>query len=128
MTYVKNVKSISILADLEEFIGEQGKSTMMAVSRRIITETPMDTGQAKLNWIPTVDRETNEVIDATGMTISDAQSVAIDKAQSVFMSASNYKNLILTNNLPYIQRLDNGWSQQQPNPFIDRIISEEVNR
>lgn len=71
---------------------------VMELKRR----TPKDTGFASSNW-----KETNQLSDLvkTGRTRS-----------------------FIENKVPYIQRLDEGWSQQAPEGFVKDAINAAIAR
>lgn len=81
---------------------------MIEVDQLLVDETPKDEGTAANNWIPTVDRA------ATWRRKRGARKIA---AESRFNKQfSKPVKLYLRNNLKYIKRLNDGWSNQQPEP------------
>lgn len=78
--------------------------------KRVILDTPVKSGRARGNWqvaIGKVPNGTLELTDKTGQaTISNATATTAGlKAGDV---------IYLVNNLPYIQRLEDGYSGQAP--------------
>lgn len=113
---------LDISAEIAEFVGDTLRTLALDIDRRLILETPVDTGAARANWLASVGSPNGSQTDDTD------QQAAINKGAAVISGANDYETIYVQNNLPYIQRLDSGWSQQQPNPFIDKIITEEVQR
>jgi hypothetical protein len=107
---------MSFAADLEKWAKKTGQKTDRAIvsacyqiSEAIVMGTPVDTGRARGNWIPTVNNPSSAqltVDDKTG-------TMALSKIGAVTMTAPG-KVFYLVNNLPYIQRLEYGWSKQAP--------------
>lgn len=96
----------------------------------VITQTPVDTGRARGNWQCTVATPAGDTIDRTDPTGSDAIAEVVDKVGGV--GSVTY----LTNNLPYILRLEEGHSTQSP-PYamargnfqrVQSIVESEARR
>jgi len=75
---------------------------------RVVLDTPVDTGAARGNWYPTMTTPasgTRKRLDKTG---SKAQA----EVSALSQKAELGKTAWLTNNLPYILRIENdGWSK-----------------
>jgi len=103
------------------------KATTKALVTELANHTPSDVGTAKSNWLVGVGSARTETIPAhspgkKGSTgIANAQST-IDAAVGVLGSAKPGQPLFVTNNLPYIDALNAGHSQQAPAGFIELAI------
>ena len=73
--------------------------------------TPVLTGAARSNWHMDVGAPSVQIVEAGGDIEPNAQGYTIDK--TIFWS----------NNLPYIKRLDEGYSQQAPAGMTDDAIA-----
>jgi hypothetical protein len=87
---------------------------------RIVLRSPIDTGRFRGNWqlaIGQMPEGVLELDDKTGAaTIAAAQAVSLDiKAGDI---------IYLINNLPYANRLENGWSKQAPAGMVGLAIAE----
>lgn len=73
----------------------------------IIRSTPVDTGRARGNWQTSVGQPQGGTLERTGMdaALAEVQATVPEGAGQL---------VYLSNNLPYIERLENGWSQQAP--------------
>jgi hypothetical protein len=118
-------KEFSIAAELTAEVSTQIRKLGILIDQAIVAATPFDTGRAKSNWlmgINTPPSGTNESnIDKTG-------SYALELANSV---AAQYPDnelppLWIVNNLPYIQRLNEGWSAQAGTKYIEQAINQVV--
>ncbi len=100
------------------------KVTMIELFNRVIQKSPVDTGRFRANWncsIGSPDLSTSQAIDPSG-------SGAISKATSTVVSYTlNGQSVFLTNNLPYADRLENGWSKQAPNGMVRLSVMEIQN-
>ena len=92
--------------DTVEKTNQVCRKVALSVFRRVVMRTPVDTGRARGNWIPTVGSPSSEVNDtqdkggvmAMGRAASQTGRWDPSKGQSIF----------LTNNLPYIEVLEKG--------------------
>lgn len=119
-------RELSILSDLEDVISQEGRKLGVNIDRRLVLETPRDTGSAKASWLVAYGQPSNKIVDVNGNEADTAAAQAIEKGA---LEASKFKagdTLYITNNQPYIERLNEGWSEQAPSRYIDQIIEEEV--
>ena len=84
----------------------------------VVQGTPVDTGRARGNWQASINAPRTNQLETTdkngGATISAGQSAVSKAAGNVFY---------LTNNLPYIYRLEfEGWSKQAPSGWVRTAI------
>lgn len=96
------------------------RGTALKVFSAIIKASPVDTGRFKGNWQCSVERPLSgelEIEDKDG-------GVTIAAAEAAIATYTTMKSSIfLTNNLPYADRLANGWSKQRPSGWIETIVS-----
>ncbi len=92
------------------------RATLLELSVAIIKETPADLGTARRNWQASIGRGATGIIAADrSVRSSEAKAIAeVDQTVSVAVGDLYY----LTNNLPYIERLEYGWSQQAPGGMV----------
>lgn len=115
----KDVNSIAIKAGTE-------------LAFRLIYETPVDTSQALSNWqvgfaLPTSSRIPAYKEGQHGSTKEYSAAKAYMKALSLIKQKKPRIDLILSNNLPYIHKLNLGGSPQQSAFYIERIIAKVNN-
>ncbi|ELR1491025.1 HK97 gp10 family phage protein [Salmonella enterica] len=90
------------------------ETVMRAVSLKlfsaIIKSSPVDTGRFRGNW------QTTGATPATGLVagVDPTGNKAVNNASTYIGSAPNWYEFTLTNNLPYAERLEYGWSKQAP--------------
>jgi hypothetical protein len=81
--------------------------------KRIVQRTPVLTGRARGNWYVSIGGSGFEVstdIDKNGtVTISRGSSVI-----ATYNDQASFPVISIYNNLPYINRLENGYSNQSP--------------
>lgn len=129
---------MSFALDVSKFV-EKAKKNPEKVMRQvsiklfsaIIKASPVDTGRFRMNWMASGSAP------ATGTTAATDKSgnIAIGNATSFVLKAADWHEFTLTNNLPYAQRLEYGWSQQAPSGVVrtnvsrfQQLINEEANK
>jgi len=84
----------------------------------VILRSPVDKGRFRGNWqvaIGAVPDGTLELDDKTG-------SITISKAAAEAQGLELGDIVYLANNLPYAQRLEDGWSQQAPEGMVKLTV------
>lgn len=93
------------------------RAVALVVDAELVATTPVDTGRAKSNWLPTLNTP-------------DTRKVEPGEKPDIAPVLSSYKiddTVLITNNLPYIRRLNDGWSQQFPAGFVERAVAKGKN-
>ncbi len=93
----------------EQLVALQTKITLEAL-RRIVLKTPVDTGRARGNWQTSVGSPAEgevSTVDTTGFA-------TIAAGEQRLTSLGPFQVTYVTNNVPYIQRLEDGHSPQSP--------------
>jgi hypothetical protein len=116
--------------DIRNFAEKAGVNAQQKVQKicldllsGIVLKTPVDTGRARGNWQASIGNPRTDTIETSdpggGRTISDGIEATGKAYGNVFW---------ITNNLPYIYRLEyEGWSKQAPRGMV-RLTIEEVRR
>lgn len=94
----------------------------MDLTAAIIMGTPVDTGRARNSWVATLGAPYRGQVRTTdktgGRAIARAQKTAEAAPGGVFY---------LTNNLPYIRRLEyDGWSKQAPRGMVRIAVARAL--
>lgn len=117
-----------------EHVPEIGKFVHEKVSEAvyfgIVTKTPVLTGRARENWRPTVgqpwDRTTENRanVSLTGTPPTGKEKARISPVtQKLDALPLGQQSVYVTNNLDYIQRLEDGYSPKAPpNAMVQRTI------
>lgn len=85
--------------------------------KSIILDTPVDTGLARGNWQTTTGSPASGSLERTDP--SGAQAIA----EAIANMGTAQDTTYLTNNLPYIEALEYGHSQQAPNGMVRKNIA-----
>lgn len=92
------------------------RATILELSTAIIKETPAKTGAARRNWQASIGRGATGVLAAEGSVGASQAKAIAEVGQTVSVAVGDL--YYLTNNLPYIERLEYGWSQQAPGGMV----------
>ena len=88
----------------------------------------MDTGRARSNWIASVNTPSRKEVEAyaPGEDLGSGEMAnaqrALDQAATTIAQVRQGDTIWISNNLAYIQRLDDGYSKQAPAGFVDRAV------
>jgi hypothetical protein len=123
MTAKKEINDI--IAEIEGLTLKGAKRLVIDMHSRLVKSTPVDTGWAANNWIPSV-RVPVVKTDGTPENVSSAASD--EGAASVLLWKFFQGPAYITNNVPYINRLNQGSSKQAPAGFIERDILAAVDK
>lgn len=90
-------------------------------------KTPVDTSQALSNWLVTLGAPSLDSIKPYfpgegGSTQRASAQETINRARIVLKEKKPGQSIFITNNLPYIKRLNEGHSGQAPAGFVERSI------
>jgi hypothetical protein len=104
---------------------EQNATSMLrrvavAVDRTVVFATPVDTGRARANWQAQIGSP------ASGTVPPTTAEASVAAAQAVINNAKPGDTIHLTNNLPYIGKLNDGWSAQAPANFVQEAVAVGV--
>lgn len=103
------------------------RKVALAADQTITMATPVDTGRARANWQVGIGAAPAETVEYSGGG-AGAAGYAIGAAANVVTAYKGQPGGIwLVNNLPYIQRLNEGWSAQAPAKFVEQAIDTAVN-
>jgi hypothetical protein len=114
-----------IMVQLENATGEAAAALALGIHGRLVEDTPVDTGWARSNWLPSVGTPKREVVGKP----SSLNAGAADSGRSEVVDWKIADGPIyITNNVPYIQRLNTGSSKQAPAGFVESAVQTEVNK
>ena len=107
-------------AEIEKFNALIGV-VALDILRGLVLKTPVDTGRARGNWSVAVAAP-----DVAEYPQDPAGSATIARGSAVISGydISTFKPLWFSNNLPYIERLEGGYSTQAPQGMAALTIAE----
>ena len=120
MTYAK---ALSIFDDISAEVNREARAIGINLLNGLVMLTPVDTGRAKGNWFVGLNKSVRTIEE------DRRQSAALSEGLNVIGGAKSikYPEIVLSNNLPYIEPLNTGTSDQAPSMFIETEIDRVVN-
>lgn len=115
---------------IEENADALTRKTALAVDAAVVIATPVDEGRARSNWQVNLDGPADGTVDAyspgeEGSTGGANTRAAIEQGKSTISTYQGGRAgaaIHITNNLPYIKRLNDGWSGQAPAGFVENAV------
>lgn len=112
---------------IEEAASKTAIGAALIVVEDLAFTTPVDTSEALSNWLTTLRSETSARIPARflgegGSTRTASASETISEARSVLAGKKPGDAVYLSNNVPYIRRLNEGYSRQAPAGYVERSV------
>lgn len=111
------------------------RKVALAVDAAVVMATPVDTGRARSNWIAELNAPASNTVDplagvrkgheGSGGAVARA---SIEKAKAVIEEAKPGDVIHITNNLSYINALNDGSSAQAPANFVAEAVQAGVAR
>lgn len=93
------------------------KRVAVDLFNRIIDKTPVDTGRARASW--------NISVNEADRTVPPEGQVSYPKPQAPLgMQVQPGDSIVISNNLPYIVKLEEGHSKQAPHGMVALSIAE----
>lgn len=115
-------------ADLiEQAASDAAVATALAIVGDLAYKTPVDTSQALSNWQVTLGSPAESKINAyypgqRGSSQRASAAQVLNLAKAVLSQKKPGQPIYITNNLPYIRKLNEGSSLQQPAGFVERAV------
>lgn len=117
--------------ELPEEVNKVVRQVALVASTELIISTPVDTGRARSNWQvgvgePVFNAREPFVPGVAGSTISENTQQAINEASKKIQTRKPEATIYINNNLPYIGRLNEGYSAQAPAGFVEAALKKAV--
>lgn len=118
-----------IVADLDKFTAKEIVALALNMDANLREDTPVDTGWARANWIPSVGEPA--LLDSHLKDPNPGAVMAREQVHSAGLNAVlGWKvgdgPIFVTNNVPYIGALNNGHSAQAPAGFVQIALERAV--
>jgi hypothetical protein len=103
---------------LQKEIAHACKMLVLELVRELKRATPVDTGNARWNWIPSVGVRSTQEADGP-----DLASLGLERVLAYTLSSGA---LWVSNVVPYIEALNYGHSAQAPAGFVEAAIDRAI--
>lgn len=110
---------------LDEEASKAAVQVALTILGDLVYVTPVDTSQALSNWQVSLEKPASDSIPPyypgeQGSTQRASAQAALDAARAVLRGKKPGDTIYLSNVLPYIRRLNDGYSAQAPAGFVER--------
>lgn len=106
---LKNAYQKKVVKNLEKKV----RQTALIVDAELVARTPVDTGRARSNWLPSLNVPEVSIVEPGGKK----------DISGTLTQFSITDTILISNNLPYIRRLNDGYSKQAPAGFVEDAIT-----
>ena len=139
-----NIDLGNVMAGATEFVEDTIIGFTTDLFQELVNRTPIDTGKAKASWHIGVNEYLNT--ETNGGNPPYVGGIEIEqrfrkrgrflnaprrgKALSGFLGSGRGKsdNIVISSNVPYMARLNRGWSKQAPPYFVESTIDAVMAR
>ncbi len=116
---------LEVLAKLDAHVEKRCVELAVNISAELIATTPVDTGWARANWVPSL------TVPYGGRSLAGSGSALDVIAQESGLSEVLAFKLadgaiFVSNHVPYIRRLNAGHSRQAPAGFVEAAIAKTL--
>ncbi len=109
---------------LEKELENVVKAAGINLFNGIIQLSPVRQGRFRGNWQASVNTPATDILFQSVPQSEDENITFVDNVSQKLTSFKLNDTIYLTNNLPYAERLENGWSQQRPQKWVARATAE----
>lgn len=113
-------RMLDLAVEVEANAAQAVRKVALAAESAVVLATPVDTGRARANWLVEIDGPAEGTVEPIDQSGNAAIQAAAAKVAEYVPGVS--AEIHLTNNLPYIQRLNDGWSAQAPAGFVQEAV------
>ena len=105
------------------------KKIALETFRGIVIKTPVKTGRARASWVITLEHAGNSPTLSKDTEFSEEEATAYAFQELAELSKiTPFSTVFISNNLPYIETLEDGNSQQKAPEGMVAVTLEEIDR
>ena len=121
-------QALAIRRDLDRLAERTVKKITLDITANLIETTPVDSGWARANWIPSVTKPTQETDGTREQAQSGSVKTGLQRAGQARVAGYQFPQgaVFIANNVPYILKLNDGTSTQAPSGFIEQAIEKAL--
>lgn len=115
-----------IIIELNNFVAKERAKLVLNIHKELTTITPRATSWAANNWIPSIgvaSRSTVGSPESIGEAVSGSTSALATVVGTLNVSTDNNDDIFISNNVPYIRRLNDGHSKKAPAGFVQIAVA-----
>lgn len=125
LTLAKRAEALK--AAIPQAASDLAASVARVIHKDLVTVTPVDTSKALSNWQASLDAPLPLYLPAyvpgsQGSTREESAQTALLQGEQHLADKKPGMPIYLVNNAPYIRRLNEGYSDQEPAGFVERAV------
>ena len=121
-----------IVKAVEVFTEKTLRALTAELTAQLIERTPVDTGWARANWVPNIGSPFEANLEGVSATRERASQAQVRQGERTAQVVTTYQpqqgSIFVSNNVPYIQELNDGSSTQAPAGFVQQAIAASVRK
>lgn len=106
--------------NIEENVDRLVKKVAITALQNVVVSTPVDTGRARSGWGAGIGSS------SPGHGFDQAGQGTVTRGRGVIGTRRAGQDIFISNNVPYITRLNEGSSAQAPAMFVQSAINQAV--
>ena len=115
------VRSDKLVKNIDQLV----RKVALAVDTAVVIGTPVDTGRARANWQVGLGSAPDGTLPAPSSP-EEGLANALSAGQVTIGAYKGGTIIHITNNLPYIEALNNGHSSQAPAGYVEKAVAAGV--
>lgn len=113
--------------EIPQAASDLASSVARVIHKDLVTVTPVDTSKALSNWVLTIEEPWAVELPAhvegeAGSTQEESGQLALAAGEQQLALKKPGDTIFIQNNAPYIRRLNDGYSAQEPAGFVERAV------
>lgn len=100
-------------------VAQKQKRLALVILRNLTLVSPKDTGRFINNWVVGLGSKKVSTLDST----DPARVRAFARGEAIIKQHKLWRSIWISNNLPYAERLNDGWSGQAPANFVQSTVA-----
>jgi len=118
-----------VIGVLNKFVEKHVKIITLDATANLIEDTPVKTGWARSNWVPAIGSAAAPDVSVKEPVAADVAGRRAEQQAGLAEVVNGYQlpaPVFISNNVPYINRLNDGHSQQAPTGFVQSAVLRAV--
>lgn len=111
-----------LMLDIEHWTAAQVRGVAEKLAHSVYDKTPKDTGYARSNWVVSIGQPIETVVGSKESIDDSRFNSSVFALQQFGLLFTNV--IYICNNVPYIGKLNDGWSSQAPAGFIEAALAD----
>lgn len=122
----RSPQATRVITQMNDFTAKQSRKLIINVHGNLVKDTPRDTSWAANNWLPAIGSPARQVVGSPESPTLGASTSAGTLATVALTYEFRQGPVYISNNVPYIRKLNEGSSKQAPAGFVELGVQRAV--